>query len=75
MELGNTKEDNYIEDVSCYICSRKYRDFVIKNYNNNNETYINFINNVRLKESKKYIVNNITFYIYNLVLFINNIKN
>ena len=28
-----------------------------------------------IKESKKYIVNNITFYIYNLVLFINNIKN
>ena len=69
LELEYTKKDNYIDDVYCYICSRKYREFIIKNYNDN-EIYIDFINNFRLNDSKKYIENNLTFYIYNTNLFI-----
>jgi hypothetical protein len=77
LELGHTKEDSYLDDVYCYICSRKYRDFIIKNYNETDidNTYINFINNFRLPSSENYIENNLTFYIYNKNLFIIDIKN
>jgi len=75
LELGYNKEDNYINDVYCYICSQEYREFIIKNYNTNNDTYINFINNFRLNDSEKYIENNLTFYIHKKNLFINNNTN
>ena len=82
LELGLSKEDNYLNDIYCYICSRKYRNFIIKNYNNvnndnndNDNKYINFINNFRLQDSENYIENNLTFYIYNKNLFIIDVKN
>ena len=77
LELGLSKEDNYLDEVYCYICSHKYRDFIIKNYNESytNNTYINFINNFRLQDSENYIENNLTFYIYNKNLFIIDVEN
>ena len=69
LELSNKTGDNCLNDVYCYICSRKYREFIIKYYNSNNSTYVNFINNITSNNSENYIENNLLFFICNTNLF------